>query len=248
MTGHEHDHPCRQAQKLDKLQQHELLTQIQFYLDKGWIQPSSSPYGACILFIRKKNGKFRMCIDYRNLNRITVKDKYPLPDAEQVIEQLKGSKFFSQLDLSNGYHQMILAPEYIEKTTFRTMFGAYEWKVMTFGFSNAVPAFVRFMNNTLHKHLGKCCMVFVDDIVIYSNTREQHLLDCRAVLQSIKDAGLFVNWTKSQFDVESIKYLGLNISNNGVYPFEDVAFPRLRFNPVFFTQVLGYFHSYPFSP
>jgi transposase InsO family protein len=221
MTGHEHDYPCHTPRKLDKLQQEELLTQLQYYLKKGWIRPSSSPYGACILFVRKKNGKFRMCIDYRSLNKITVKDKYPLPDAESVIEQMQGAKYFSQLDLAHGYHQCVLQPEDIEKTTFRTMFGAYEWKVMTFGFSNAVPAFVRLMNNTLHKQLGKCCMVFIDDIVIYSKTREQHVIDCRNVMQSIADAGLYVNWAKSLFDVEQVQYLGLNISRHGITPFAD---------------------------
>jgi len=221
MPGHEHDYPNRAPRKLDKIQQKELLTQIKYYLDKGWIKPSSSPYGACVLFVPKKNGKFRMCFDYRGLNKITVKDKYPLPDAEQVVEQLQGAKYFSQLDLSHGYHQCVLAPEDIEKTTFRTMFGAYEWNVLTFGFCNAVPAFIRLMNNTLHKLLGRCVMVFVDDVVIYSQTKDQHRQDCIDVMNALDEADLYVNWVKSQFDVREIYYLGLKISSEGVSPFED---------------------------
>ena len=254
IPGHEHDYPCRPAQKLDKIQQTELLTQLSFYLKKGWIKPSSSPYGACILFVPKKNGKFRMCIDYRALNKITIKDKYPLPDAEQVIEQLQGATHFSQLDLSHGYHQCILADEDIEKTTFRTIFGAYDWKVMTFGFSNAVPAFIRFMNNTLYKQLGRCCMVFIDDIVIYSKSKEQHIIDCRDVMESISEANLYVNWTKSQFDVKTIKYLGLNISKEGISPFEDkVAVvkdwerPDSIYHLRSFLGAVGYYRKFIFN-
>ena len=250
----EHDYPCRTPRKLDKLQQKELLTQLTYYLEKGWIQPSSSPYGACILFVPKKNGKFRMCYDYRQLNKITVKDKYPLPDAEQVIEQLEGAKYFSQLDLAHGYHQCILHPSDVEKTAFRTTFGAYEWKVMTFGFCNAVPAFVRLMNTVLYKHLGVCCMVFIDDVVIYSKTYDQHKLDCQAVLNSLYESNLFVNWTKSQFDVKSIKYLGLNISNDGVTPFEDkVEIVKNWERPVSlyhlrsFLGAVGYYRKFIFN-
>ena len=254
MPGHEHDYPCKTPRKLDKLQQKELLTQISYYLEKGWIQPSSSPYGACILFVPKKNGKFRMCFDYRQLNKITVKDKYPLPDAEQVIEQLEGAKYFSQLDLAHGYHQCILAPQDIEKTAFRTTFGSYEWKVMTFGFCNAVPAFVRLMNTTLHKHLGKCCMVFIDDVVIYSKTKEQHEIDCRSVMNALCDANLYVNWTKSQFDVDKIQYLGLNISKEGCTPFDDkVAVvrdwkrPESLYHLRSFLGAVGYYRKFIFN-
>ena len=254
MPEHEHDYPCQTPRKLDQLQQKELLSQLQYYLQKGWIRPSSSPYGACILFVAKKNGKFRLCFDYRNLNKITVKDKYPLPDAEQVIEQLQGAKHFSQLDLAHGYHQCILAPEDVEKTAFRTMFGSYEWRVMTFGFCNAVPTFVRFMNNVLHEHLGRCCMVFIDDVVIYSQTKEQHIIDCRNVMQAFTNANLYVNWAKSQFDVDSIQYLGLNITRDGVTPFADKVEVVKNWEPPTsiyhlrsFLGAVGYYRKFIFN-
>ena len=221
VEGHEQDFPCRMTRKLNIKEQQELLSQIQFYMDKGWIQPSSSPYGAAILFVPKKNGKLRMCIDYRNLNKITKKDKYPLPDADLVIEQLQGARHFSQLDLSHGYHQLKLHPDDIPKTTFRSLFGAYEWKVLTFGLTNAVPAFVRIMNTILHPFLGKCAMVFIDDIIIYSKTKEQHVEDVRNVLKAIQAYKMFVNWPKSAFDVDKVEYLGHIISKEGLRPFDD---------------------------
>jgi hypothetical protein len=219
--GHESDTPCRTPRKLDMLQHKELLAQLTYYLQKGFIKPSSSPYGACILFVPKKNGKFRMCYDYRALNKITIKDKSPLPDAEQIIEQLEGAKYFSQLDMAHGYHQCILAPEDREKTAFRTTFGSYEWTVMTFGLTNAVPAFIRHITNALQKHLGICCMAFVDDIIIYSKDLESHERDVRAVLNALCDAKLCVNWVKSKFNTDAVEYLGLRISRDGISPLQN---------------------------
>ena len=219
--GKEEVYPCRSANKMSVEHQHELLTQITYYLDKGWIQPSNSPYGSCVLFVPKKNGKLRMCIDYRAINTITKKDKYSMPDAEQIIDNLQGAKYFSSIDLSHGYHQCILDKSDIPKTAFRTIYGSYEWKVMTFGLSNAVPTFVRMMNEVLLEHLGKYCMCFLDDLVIYSKTLEDHHVHVRKVLDTLHKANLYVNWVKSEFNAEQIEYLGLKINKHGISPIQN---------------------------
>ena len=142
MPEHANETPCKQPHRLSAQHQNELHEQLKLYLNKGWIRPSDSPFGALILFVPKKNGHLRMCIDYRSINKITKKDKYNLPDAELIIEQVQGAKYLSNIDLAHGYHQCMLDPSDIPKTAFRTPFGSYEWTVMTFGLTNAVPAFI----------------------------------------------------------------------------------------------------------
>ena len=131
-----------------------------------------------------------MCLDFRFINSLTVKDRYAIPEPEQIIEQLSGAKYFSQLDLTHGYHQCHLHPSDRPKTAFRTQFGSYEWKVMTFGLANAVPAFVRAMNTILLPHLGKYCMCYLDDVIIYSRSIEEHKRHVNAVLTSLHQASL----------------------------------------------------------
>ncbi|KAJ9545394.1 hypothetical protein OSB04_025101 [Centaurea solstitialis] len=152
----------------------EMLAQLQELLDKGFIRPSTSPWGAPVLFVKKKDGTMRMCIDYRELNKVTVKNKYPLPRIDDLFDQLQGAKFFSKIDLRSGYHQLKVREEDIPKTAFRTRYGHYEFLVMSFGLTNAPAAFMDLMNRVCKPYLDKFVIVFIDDILIYSKTAEEH--------------------------------------------------------------------------
>ena len=146
----------------------ELKTQLHELLDKGFIRPSVSPWGAPILFVKKKNGTLRMCIDYRQINKVTVKNKYPLPRIEDLFYQLKGASVFSKIDLRTGYYQLWVKEVDVPKTTFITRSGHYEFLVMPFGFTNAPVAFIDLMNRVFHPYLDQFVMVFIDDILVYS--------------------------------------------------------------------------------
>ena len=167
----------------------ELAAQLQDLLDKGVIRPSVSPWGARVLFVKKKDGSMRLCIDYCELNKLIVKNKYPLPRIDDLYDQLKGTKYFSKIDLRSGYHQLKINLEDIPKTTFRTRYGHYEILVMTFGLTNAPTAFIDLMNRIFKKYLDKFVIVFIDDILIYSRTQEEHAehmrIACRTYENSI---------------------------------------------------------------
>jgi hypothetical protein len=144
----------------------ELRKQLQELLDKGFIRPSTSPYGAPILFVKKKDGSMRMCVDYRMLNKITVKNRYPLPRIDELLDRLHGAKYFSKLDLTSGYYQIRIKDEDIHKTAFRTRYGHYEFTVMPFGLCNAPATFQRLMNDVFRPYLDKFVLVYLDDIFL----------------------------------------------------------------------------------
>ncbi|KAJ9566947.1 hypothetical protein OSB04_002913 [Centaurea solstitialis] len=152
----------------------ELSNQLQELLDKGFIRPSSSPWGAPVLFVKKKDGSFRMCIDYRELNKLTIKNRYPLPRIDDLFDQLQGAAYFSKIDLRSGYHQMRVREEDIAKTAFRTRYGHYEFLVMPFGLTNAPAVFMDLMNRVCRPYLDKFVIVFIDDILIYSRDKKEH--------------------------------------------------------------------------
>ncbi|KAL5540473.1 hypothetical protein UlMin_043941 [Ulmus minor] len=152
----------------------ELQTQLQELLDKGFIRPSYSPWGAPVLFVKKKDGTLQMCIDYRELNKLTIKNKYPLPRIDDLFDQLKGAANFSKIDLRSGYHQLRIKDNDVPKTTFRTCYGHYEFLVMSFGLTNAPAAFMDLMNRVFAQYLDKFIIVFIDDILVYSKTPEEH--------------------------------------------------------------------------
>jgi hypothetical protein len=160
----------------------ELRTQINALTQAGLIRPSMSPYGAPVLFARKKDGTWRLCIDYRALNKITIKDKFPLPRAEDLFDEVHGAKYFTKLDLRWGYHQIKVRPSDVHKTAFRTPFGSFEWLCMPFGLTNAPSTFQRFVQNVLHDFLGQYACVYIDDILIYSRTAEEHVTHVHNVL------------------------------------------------------------------
>ncbi|CAA7046066.1 unnamed protein product, partial [Microthlaspi erraticum] len=194
----------------------ELKKQLEDLTDKGFVRPSSSPWGAPVLFVKKKDGSFRLCIDYRGLNKVTIKNKYPLPRIDELLDQLQGASWFSKIDLASGYHQIAIAEGDVRKTTFRTRYGHYEFVVMPFGLTNAPAAFMKLMNNVFREYLDKFVIVFIDDILIYSRSKEEHAEHLRIVLQTLRDQKLFAKLSKCSFWQKKIGFLGHIVSEAGV--------------------------------
>ncbi|KAG7669117.1 hypothetical protein KSW81_007282 [Nannochloris sp. 'desiccata'] len=176
----------------------ELKKTIIDYLNKGFIRPSKSPFGAPILFVRKKGGALRMCVDYRGLNRITKKNRCPLPRIEDLLDQLAGAKFFTSLDLTSGYHQIKIKEEDIEKTAFRTQFGHFEFLVMPFGLCNAPATFQTLMNTVFREEINHFVLVYLDDIMIFSKTFEDHLRHITTILE----------WPEPKNTTDILSFLG----------------------------------------
>jgi hypothetical protein len=172
----------------------ELKLKIAERQHKGYIRPGSSPWGALVLFVTKKDGSMRMCIDYRSLNEVTIKNKYPLPRIDDLFDQLQGAKYFSMIDLRSGYHQLRIKEADVQKTVFVTLYGQYEFTVMPFGLTNA-PAF--FMNKVFMEELDKFVVVFIDDILIYSKSREDHEHHLQIVLGRLRAHQLYAKLSKS---------------------------------------------------
>ncbi|GJZ11181.1 putative reverse transcriptase domain-containing protein [Tanacetum coccineum] len=160
--------------------------QLQELLEKGFIRPSSSPWGAPVLFVKKKDGSFRMCIDYRELNKLTVKNRYPLPRIDDLFDQLQGSSVYSKIDLRSGYHQLRIKEEDIPITAFRTRYGHFEFQVMPFGLTNAPAVFMDLMNRVCKPYLDKFVIVFIDDILVYSKDEEEHGKHLKIILELLK--------------------------------------------------------------
>jgi hypothetical protein len=197
-------------------EQEEIAKQIQELIEKGFIQPSTSPFGAPVLFVRKKDGTLRMCIDYRRLNSITIKNAYPLPRIDDLLDQLHGAQYFSSIDLRSGYHQVRIAPGDEHKTAFRTPFGHFEFRVMTFGFTNAPATFQRIMNDVLRPFLRKFVLCYMDDILIFSKTAEEHRMHVDQVLAKLAEHKLFAKESKCSFGKRTINFLGHVVSSRGI--------------------------------
>ncbi|GJS19290.1 putative reverse transcriptase domain-containing protein [Tanacetum coccineum] len=195
---------ARAPYRLAPSEMEELSTQLQELSDKGFIRPSSSPWGAPVLFVKKKDGSFRMCIDYRELNKLTVKNRYPLPRIDDLFDQLQGSSVYSKIDLRSGYHQLRVRDEDIPKTAFRTRYGHYEFQVMPFGLTNAPAVFMDLMNRVCRPYLDKFVIVFIDDILIYSKTKEEHDVHLRLILELLKKEELYAKFSKCDFWLSSI--------------------------------------------
>jgi hypothetical protein len=190
----------------------ELQMQLEELLKKGYICPSVSPWGAPVLFVKKKDGMLRLCIDFRKLNKVTVKNKYPLPRIDDLFDQLRGAQIFSKIDLRYGYHQVRIKEEDINKTTFRMRYGHYEFTVVPFGLSNAPVVFMCLMNGVFINYLDKFVIVFLDDILIYSKFEEEHEKHLRMVLQVLREHQLYAKLSKCSFYQGQIHYLGHIIS------------------------------------
>ncbi|GJW12810.1 putative reverse transcriptase domain-containing protein [Tanacetum coccineum] len=192
----------------------ELSEQLQELSDKGFIRPSSSPWGAPVLFVKKKDGSFWMCIDYRELNKLTVKNRYPLPRIDDLFDQLQGSSVYSKIDLRSGYHQLRVREEDIPKTAFRTRYGHYKFQVMPFGLTNAPAVFMDLMNRVCKPYLDKFVIVFIDDILIYSKDKKEHEEHLKAILELLKKEELYAKFSKCEFWIpktptEIRQFLGL---------------------------------------
>jgi hypothetical protein len=194
----------------------ELKIQLQDLLDKGFIRPSASPWGCPALFVKKKDNSLRLYVDYRPLNAVTIKNKYPLPCIDILFDQLTGAKVFSKIDLHSGYHQIKIRPSDIPKIAFSTRYGLYEYLVMSFGLTNAPAYFMYLMNSVFMQELDKLIVVFTDDIQIYSKNLEDHTTHLRIVLQRLRDHHLYAKFSKCEFWLNTVKFLGHTISGDGI--------------------------------
>ncbi|GKA79839.1 putative reverse transcriptase domain-containing protein [Tanacetum coccineum] len=195
----------------------ELSGQLKELKEKGFIQPSSSPWGALVLFVKKKDGSFRMCIDYRELNKLTIKNRYPPPKIDDLFEQLQGSQYFSKIDLSSGYHQLRVHEDDIPKTAFRTRYGHFEFTVMPFGLTNAPAIFMDLMNRVCRPYLDKFVIVIIDDILIYSKTRKEHEMHLGLVLELLKKEKIYAKFSKCDFWLREVQFLGHVINGDGIH-------------------------------
>lgn len=193
----------------------ELLRQIRDLLDKGFIQPSTSPWGAPVLFAANEDGGLRLCIDYRALNKQTIKNCYPLPRIDNIFDNLRSAKVFTTLDLRSGYHQIRMEPESIPLTAFRTRDGLFEFLVLPFGLCNAPSAFMNLINDVLRPYINRFVCAYLDDILIYSKSLEEHLVHLRKVLTTLREHKLYAKLYKCEFCRASVDFLGHVVSPNG---------------------------------
>ncbi|GKA82193.1 putative reverse transcriptase domain-containing protein [Tanacetum coccineum] len=234
---------ARTPYRLAPSEMKELSEQLKELSDKGFIRPSSSPWGASILFVKKKDKSFRMCIDYRELNKLTVKNRYPLPRIDDLFDQLQGSSVYSKIDLRSGYHQLRVREEDIPKTAFRTRYGHYEFQVMPFGLTNAPAVFMDLMNRVCKPYLDKFVIVFIDDILIYSKNKQEHEEHLKLILELLKKEELYAKFSKCEFWIPKVQFLGHVIDSQGIHvdpakieSIKDWASPK---SPTEIRQFLG---------
>ncbi|CAI7856914.1 unnamed protein product [Closterium sp. NIES-54] len=194
----------------------ELRSQIDSLLEKGFIRASTSPFAAPILFTPKKDGGLRMCIDYRALNRVTIKSRYPIPRTDDLLDQLRGARYFSKIDLRGSYRQIRVFADDYHKTPFRTRYGSYEFTVMPFGLTNAPSTFQLTMNRIFRDLLDRCVIVYLDDILIFSKTREHHLRDLDTVFKRLQENRLITKGSKCKFFKQELEFLGHVVSRDGI--------------------------------
>jgi hypothetical protein len=194
----------------------ELKKKIAELQAKGFIRPSSSPWGAHVLLVEKKDGTQWMCVDYRSLNEVTIKNKYPLPIIEDLFDQMKGARVFLKIYLRSRYHQLGTRELDIPKTIFCTGYGLYEYTMMSFGLTNASTYFMYLMNKEFMEYLDKFVVVFIDDILIFSKTKEEHEKHLRLVLEKLRSNQLYAKFNKCEFWLTEVTFLGHVISAGGV--------------------------------
>lgn len=216
------DNPIRQQPYRIPLSKREIVEKcVQEMLDDDIIEPSDSPWSSPINLIPKRNQEWRFCVDYRRLNSVTRKDSYPIPNLKDLFDQLQGACIFSTLDLKSGYWQMPMAESSIPKTAFTCHLGLFAFKRLPFGLTNGPALFQRSMNKVLSGLIGKCCIVYIDDVCIFSKTVEEHAEHLRLVLQRLKEAGLQVKPSKCHFEKPEIELLGFVVSKDGIRPLPD---------------------------
>ncbi|GKC36791.1 putative reverse transcriptase domain-containing protein [Tanacetum coccineum] len=193
--------------KKNDLRMKELSEQLKELSDKDFIRPHSSPWGAPVLFVKKKVGSFWMCIDYRELNKVTMKNRYPLPRIHDLFDQLQGSSVYSKIDIRSGYHQLRVREEDNPKTAFRTRYGHYEFQVMPFGLTNAPVAFMDLMNRMCKPYLDKFIIFFIDDILIYSKNKQEHEEHLKLILELLKKEQLYAKFSKCEFWIPKVQFV-----------------------------------------
>jgi len=202
--------------RMDPVELLELKKQIEGLLEKQFIRLSASSWEAHVLLVKKKDGGSRLCVDYRQLNKLTIKNKYPLPRIDDLMDQLYRASVLSKIDLRSGYHQILVKAEDVEKTVFRSRYGHYEYVVMPFGVTNAPTLFMDYMNWIFRPFLDKFVMVFTDDILIYSRTHEEHAKHLRIVLGILREKQLSAKLLKCDFWMREVHFLGHVISSPGI--------------------------------
>jgi len=202
--------------KMSTLELVELKLQLKEMLDKGYIRRSLSPRGASILFVRNKYGTLRLCIDYRQLNKVTIKNIYHLPRIDDLLDKLKGEIVFSKIDMRLGYHQVCIKEEEIYKTMFRTRYGHYEFVVVPFGLTNALATFMCLMNSVLQPYLDKFVIVFIVNILVYSKNEEEQVKHVAVVLRLLREHQLYAKLSKCIFIQTEVHYLGHVVSKKGI--------------------------------
>ena len=210
--------PPQKVYKMSPAELAEVRRQLADYVEKGWIRPSSSPFGSPVLFVRKKNGELRMCVDYRELNKITRRNRYPLPRVDEMFDVLFEAKIFSSLDLKSGYNQLRIKEGDEHKTAFLTRYGLFEFLVLPFGLSNAPATFMTLMNDVLRPYIDKFVLVYLDDILVFSKTEEEHVTHLKQVLTELQKHHLFLNPEKCAFGAEQVTFLGHLVASTGISP------------------------------
>ena len=185
-------------------------------MDKSFIRLSTSPWGALVLFVKKKDKTLQLCIDYRQLNRVTIKNRYPLQRIDDLLDRLRGARVYSKIDLHTGYHQLGVREADIPKTAFRTRYGHFEFTVMPLGLTNALTTFMDLVHRVFQPYLDQLFVVFVNKILIYSQFEEEHEEHMRIVLQALKDQQLYAKFSKCEFWLTKVKFLGHAVSISGV--------------------------------
>ncbi|GJJ71803.1 hypothetical protein EMPS_04160 [Entomortierella parvispora] len=210
------DPPFRPVIRLSIAELDELRKQLDQLLAAGFIKPSTSPYGAPVLFVRKKDGTLRMCVDYRGLNKITRKNRHPLPRIDELLDRFRGARYYSKLDLLSGYHQQRIFEPHTHKTAFRCRYGHFEFNVVPFGLTNAPASFSNMMLRVLDPVLDKWVVMYLDDLLIYSKTKKEHLQHLRSVLALLRKNGLYAKLSKCSFMQDETEFLGHTITKDGI--------------------------------
>ncbi|GJZ33032.1 putative reverse transcriptase domain-containing protein [Tanacetum coccineum] len=241
---------ARAPYRLAPSEMKELSDQLHELSNKGFIRPSSSPWGAPALFVKKKDGSFWMCIDYRELNKLTVKNRYPLLRIDDLFDQLQGSSVYSKIDLRSGYYQLRVREEDILKTAFRTRYSHYEFQVMPFGLTNASAVFMDLMNQVCKLYLDKFVIIFIDDILIYSKNKQEHEEHLKLILELLKNEELYAKFSKCKFWIPKVQFLGHVIDSKGIHmdpakieSIKDWASPKTPMEIRQFLGLAGYYRS-----
>nr|GEW39713.1 putative reverse transcriptase domain-containing protein [Tanacetum cinerariifolium] len=244
--------PVAQAPyQLAPFEMKELLEQLKALSDKGFIRPSSSPWGAPVLFFKKKDGSFRICINYLELNKLTVKNHYPLPRIDDLFDQLQGSSVYSKIDMRLGYHQLRVREEDIQKTAFRTRYGHYKFQVLPFGLMNAPAVFMDLMNRVCKPYLDIFVIVFIDDILIYSKNKQEHKEHLKLTLEFLKKEMLYAKFSNCEFWIPKVQFLGHVIDSQGIHvdpakikSVKDWASPKSPMEIRQFLGLAGYYRRF----